>query len=312
VGPTVASGILSVGPWQWLFAINVPLGVVALIVAARALPQSDRTRRPFDWGSAALNAVFFGLLVSGVDTLTHSRAHALAGCATLAVAIAAGVWLVRREMRLERPLVPLDLLKVPVFALSVCASICAFSAQMLAFVSLPFFFEGALHRTQVQTGLLITPWPLAVGVAAPLAGRLADKVSAAVLGIIGMGVFAVGLAALALLPKDAGTFDVVWRMALCGAGFGFFQSPNNRTMLSAAPRVRAGAAGGMLATARLTGQTAGATLVALFFRAAPLNGETMSLGLGAVTAVAAGVLSVLRAGRTHPVARGDAAAEPAE
>jgi DHA2 family multidrug resistance protein-like MFS transporter len=74
-----------------------------------------------------------------------------------------------------------------------------------------------------------------------------------------------GLLALALMPLDASPADIAWRMALCGLGFGFFQTPNNRTLLSSAPIDRSGAAGGMLATARLSGQTIGATVTAIIF-----------------------------------------------
>ena len=148
---------------------------------------------------------------------------------------------------------------------------------MLAFVSLPFFFESVLHRSQVETGLLMTPWPLAVGIGAPIAGRLADKVSAAVLGAAGLVVLCAGLALLAGLPENPTAAEIAWRMALCGLGFGFFQAPNNRSMLSAAPLARSGAAGGMLATARLTGQTIGAILAAISFR---IGGHSETIALG--------------------------------
>jgi DHA2 family multidrug resistance protein-like MFS transporter len=140
----------------------------------------------------------------------------------------------------------------------------------------------------------MTPWPVALGVVAPLAGRLSDRFPAAILGGAGMAVLAAGLASLAWLPATASASDIVWRMGLCGLGFGFFQAPNNRTMLMAAPRRRAGAAGGMLATARLTGQTVGATLAALVFRLEPKGGEAVDLTLGAGFAVAAAALSLLR------------------
>ena len=103
----------------------------------------------------------------------------------------------------------------------------------------------------------MTPWPLALGLVAPLAGRLADRARAGLVGGVGLAIFAVGLFALSRLETSAGTWDIAWRMALCGIGFGLFQSPNNRTIMSSAPRHRSGAAGGMLATARLLGQTAG-------------------------------------------------------
>src|SRR5207253_6089779 len=135
-------------------------------------------------------------------------------------------------------------------------SIVSFAAQMLAYVALPFYFQGPLGRSAVETGLLMTPWPLAVGVAAPIAGRLADRYPAGALGGLGLAVFATGLALLSTIHPGASNLDIAWRMAVCGLGFGFFQSPNNRAMVSSAPLHRSGAAGGMLATARLLGQTA--------------------------------------------------------
>jgi DHA2 family multidrug resistance protein-like MFS transporter len=193
----------------------------------------------------------------------------------------------------SEPIVPFDLLKNPVFSLSVATSIASFASQMLAFVSLPFFFESALHRSQVETGLLMTPWPLAVGIGAPIAGRLADRVSAAVLGAAGLAVLCAGLALLAGLPKSPTAAEIAWRMALCGLGFGFFQAPNNRSMLSAAPLARSGAAGGMPATARLTGQTIGAILAAISFRIAG-HSETVALGMAAALAAIAAVASGAR------------------
>ncbi|WP_249277792.1 MFS transporter, partial [Kosakonia oryzendophytica] len=113
--------------------------------------------------------------------------------------------------------------------------------------------------------LLLTPWPLATMVMAPLAGYLIEKCHAGLLGAIGLLVMACGLFGLALLPASPSDLDIIWRMALCGAGFGLFQSPNNHTIVASAPSHRSGGASGMLGTARLLGQSTGAALVALLF-----------------------------------------------
>jgi DHA2 family multidrug resistance protein-like MFS transporter len=182
----------------------------------------------------------------------------------------------------------------PIFALSVATSVASFAAQMLAFVALPFRFENTLHYDQVMTGLLLTPWPAAVGLMAPFAGWLADRMSTAVLCAVGLAVFGTGLAALALLPAAPGPVDICWRMAVCGVGFGLFQSPNNRMMLTAAPRERSGAAGGMLGTARLTGQTTGAVLTAIFLHLLGAPGEVLGLWVAAGFAAVAAVVSLSR------------------
>ena len=295
VGPSVASAILALGPWPWLFAVNIPIGLIALVVAFRSLPANPLSDRPFDALSALLNALTFGLVITGVDVISRTRAK-LIGAVELAGGILFGVLLVMREWPRTRPLVPIDLLRNRTFALSIATSIASFAAQMLAFVALPFHFENALGRSQVETGLLLTPWPAAVSITAPVAGWLADRFSTAVLCAVGLVVFAAGLAALALLPADASSLDIGWRMAVAGFGFGLFQSPNNRMMLTSAPRERAGAAGGMLATARLTGQTTGAVLTAIFLHLFADRGEVIGLFVAAAFALSAAGFSLMRLG----------------
>ena len=192
------------------------------------------------------------------------------------------------------PLLPVDLMRIPLFALSVATSVCSFTAQGLAYVSLPFFFEDALGRSQVETGLLMTPWPLTVAVVAPFAGRLRGPLSAGILGGIGLAALSLGLALLALLPAHPATLDVVWRMSICGFGFGLFNSPNNRAMITAAPRARSGGASGMLGTARRSGRPSGAALVAMAFGFFPRAGHDRHARHGRGFAGCAAAVSLLR------------------
>jgi DHA2 family multidrug resistance protein-like MFS transporter len=292
LGPTIAAAILARASWPWLFAINVPIGVAAIAIAARALPRTIGSQRKFDLVSALLNAATFGLLITGVEGL--ARQGVAQGLGEIAAGLMAGGLLVRREWRQEAPLVPLDLLRMPAFGLSILTSIVSFAAQMMAYVGLPFYFQTILGRSAVATGLLMTPWPLAVGVAAPIAGRLADRYRAGALGGAGLAVFALGLWLLSTIQPGASNLQIAWRMAVCGLGFGFFQSPNNRAMLTAAPLHRSGAAGGALATARLLGQTAGALSTAVFFHLAGTHATTAALATAAGLAALAAVVSLTR------------------
>lgn len=299
LGPTVASAVLSVASWPWLFAINVPIGIAAVVGSVRALPANPRHDAHYDTLSALMNACVFGLLIVAVDGLGHGERHAYVA-AEMVVAGVVGVFFVKRQLSQPAPLLPVDLLRIPLFALSICTSIASFSSQMLAFVALPFWLQNTLGFSQVATGIYMTPWPLVMVVAAPLAGMLSDRYSAGTLGGIGLALFAAGLLSLATIGPHPGTVDIVWRMALCGTGFGLFQTPNNRAIMSSAPRMRSGGAGGMLGTARLTGQTLGAAIAALIFSVAPAHGPTVALYVATAFAAIAAVVSTLRIASPQP------------
>jgi DHA2 family multidrug resistance protein-like MFS transporter len=293
VGPSVAAAILAVATWPYLFAVNLPIGLAALALGLRFLPHAPRASHMFDWQSAALSAVTFGSGIAAIDSLGHGEAL-LTCLAEFGVAVFAGVWLIYRQTHMTSPLLPVDLLRIPVFGLSIATSMCSFCAQMLAGVSIPFYLQSRYGYSAVEMGLLITPWPITVAFAAPLAGRLVERYPAGLLGGIGLVLFAAGLGSLAGLPAHPSHLDVAWRMALAGLGFGLFQTPNNRTMIAAAPRERSGGASGMLGTARLLGQTTGAALVALFLGRYPTEGTQVSLLVAVGFALSGAVLSMLR------------------
>jgi DHA2 family multidrug resistance protein-like MFS transporter len=293
LGPTIASGILALGQWPWLFAVNIPFGLVAILIGLKTLPRTPRATHAFDFPGALLAAACLGLFMLGVGSAAHHAKPALVAI-ELAAAVAFGWVLIRRQADHPAPMLPIDLFRRPLFALSTATAICSFAVQGLAFVSLPFYFEDILGRTQVETGFFMTPWPLVVAVMAPIAGRLSDRYAAGILGSVGLALLGLGMALLAMLPANPHVADIVWRMALCGCGFGFFQAPNMKAIMSSAPPDRSGGASGIVATARLIGQTSGAALAALCFGLVGREGATIALVLGAAFAALGCVMSMLR------------------
>lgn len=293
-GPTVAGAILAVGDWTWIFLVNLPLGLLVLVGSLRYLPDSARSSAAYDGLSAMQSVLTFGLLFIGLDLLGQPGPKTT-GLALAGAGVVIGIVFVRRQLRLPLPLLPVDLLRIPLFGLSICTSICSFAAQMMAMVALPFYLQNRLGFSPVETGLLMTPWPLALMIAAPLSARLLDRFPAGLLGGIGLSILACGLVALGLLSAAPSHGDIGWRMALCGFGFGLFQAPNNHTILTSGPTHRSGGASGMLGTARLIGQTSGAITASLLFNVFPNQGRFVMF-VAACLALAGAAVSMLRIG----------------
>lgn len=317
-GPSVAAAILSVASWPWLFAINVPLGLVTLWMGRKALPANAMVRtegEPISALDVLLNILMFTLLFLGGEQLGMQLGHAhdAAGAAGHVggiggVQLPSGWWLLgagmlvgfvylRRQWHKTTPLFPVDLMRIPVFRLSMCGSVSAFCAQMMSYLALPFLLLEGKGLSPLEAGLLITAWPLATMLTAPVAGRLIGKYPDGLLGGIGMAMFACGLWLLAAMPADVAHWDMVWRMLLAGSGFALYQSPNNHTIVSSAPMSRSGAAGGMLSSARMTGQTLGAVVLATIFAISGGHGgdaELLALAVAGGFAALAGVFSMLR------------------
>ncbi len=151
-GPTIGGLILALLPWPWLFAINVPLGI-ASIAMNRALPREPRNRGWLDAPSVVMSAVGFSLLIWGVDALgRHEPDWSVA--LRLAVGLVCAVAFVRRQFVLPRPMIALDLFRIRPFAFAATTSFATFSAQGLSYIALPFYFQIALGRTPLESGLL--------------------------------------------------------------------------------------------------------------------------------------------------------------
>ena len=293
-GPTIGAAILSAAGWPWLFAINLPFGALVLL-ATRALPLVPATQRGLDLVSVLLNAGVFAGLVLGAEI---APARPVVAAATFAAAAFALVLLIRRELPKTYPLIPFDLLRIGPFRVSAVASIFCFSGQAAALVALPFHLQQAFGQGVLTAGLYMTPWPLTVALAAPLVNRLADRVSARRLCALGGACLAAGLTAMAVWPSRAGPQPLIFCAILCGLGFSLFNLPNNRSLFLSAPRARGGAAGALQGSARLTGQTTGAVIMAILFATvSTASAPRLGLVIGAALTLAAGITSTLRSGR---------------
>lgn len=295
IGPSLSALILTRLSWPWLFLINLPIGAIGLLLGYKNLPVNvvKLRDRGFPKTDIVLNAIFFGTLILTIEGFSHGFSTPLIGT-TVAVFCLTGYIYLRREMKEQYPLFPIDLLRIRMFTLSVFTSIASFTAQMLAMVSLPFYMENILHMTPSETGLVFSAWPFSIMFAAPLAGYLIGKVKAGILGGIGLALLSFGIGALAILPDNPTYGDMVWRLMCCGFGFGIFQSPNNNVLITSAPLNRSGSASGMLAMARLIGQTTGATLVALMFHFWNASASKIALFTGSAVALLACIISLSR------------------
>ncbi|WNL39411.1 MFS transporter [Halomonas sp. PAMB 3232] len=258
-GPTVSGAILSFADWPWLFALNVPLGLCSLYFAATALPRETPRSGAFDIAGALCSIVMLASFFLSMDALGH--AEPLAALAWAGLCLIAATLFIRRQRRARYPLLPLTLFSEMRFTLAVCTSGLAFIGHGLTFVALSLFYQNQMGFSPLETAWLFTPWPLAIMVVGPLAGRLADKVNPSILSSVGLGFLMVGLMALALVDETTGAAGSLWRTALCGIGFGLFQPPNNREMMASLPPERSANVSGMMSTVRTVGQSFGVAVV---------------------------------------------------
>lgn len=297
IAPILGGTLLSALSWQWLFAINIPLGIMAVILTLRAVPHNPAlTREPFDFAGAVLSAVALGALVMAADAFTHhGNSDLITALIYGGIAIVTGMAFIWVQRRATKPLLPLNMFASSRFSLAALTSLASFVSQGITFIALPFLFQSVYGYSALVSALLFTPWPIGIILAAPHAGRLADRYSAAIISTIGLSIFAVGLVLLTMLPEHAQAWDICLRSLLCGIGFGCFQSPNNREMLSNASRENSGYASGVLAIMRTFGQCLGAAFVGVFMSLYAQNSAVqISLWVAVIATVLAIALSVSR------------------
>jgi DHA2 family multidrug resistance protein-like MFS transporter len=290
LAPTLGGFIVGHAPWQWVFAAAAPFAVISLLLG-RALPDPVRQERPAEWLSGIWSAITMLLLIGGLQLATHE--NVAIGSALAAAGLVALLLLVRRERARTAPVLPVDLLAMPVLGFSALGAIACFVAASALMLSLPFRLEEAMGYAPQEVGLLLLPFPLTMLVVAPLAGWMSDRIAPTKLGVTGMAITIAGLLLLAFMPDKPGEFAIGWRLALTAVGFGLFFAPNSRLLIGQAPRDRAAAAGGLLSTSRLLGQTLGAVTVGILLAGGAGLGPT-PLFVACALAVVAALCSLAR------------------
>jgi DHA2 family multidrug resistance protein-like MFS transporter len=284
LAPTLGGFIVGHAAWQWVFAAAAPFAVVSLLLG-RSLPDPVRRDRPAEWLSGIWSAATMLLLIGGLQLATHD--DAALGTTLAVLGAVSAMLLVRREKSRTAPVVPVDLLAKPVLGLSALGAIACFIAAGSLMLSLPFRLQLTMGYSPEEVGLLLLPFPLTMLVIAPLAGWMSDRIAPTKLGVAGMAIAISGLLLLAFMPDSPGEWAIAWRLSLTALGFGLFFAPNSRLLIGQAPRDRAAAAGGLLSTSRLLGQTMAAVTVGILLAG--------GAGLGATPLFVAIALSVVAA-----------------
>ena len=290
LAPTLGGYIVGNLPWQTVFVAAAPMAVISLLLG-RALPEPEPRNQPSKWRSGVLSALTMPLLVGGIQLGTHDALGW--GIAAFALGVIALLALIRRERRREAPVFPVDLLAKPVIGLSALAGFASFVSAGALMLGLPFRFENAMGYEPQMVGLLLLPFPLTMLVVSPIAGMASDRIAPTKLGVTGMAIAIVGLLLLATMPDQPGAWNIAWRLSLTAVGFGLFFSPNSRLLIGRAPRDRAAAAGGLLSTSRLFGQTMGAVAIGILL-AAGLGTGPAPLYVSCALAVVAALASMVR------------------
>jgi EmrB/QacA subfamily drug resistance transporter len=289
VGPALGGLLTQVGSWRAIFLVNVPVGLFAVLWAARVLPIEDIRRRPsFDIPGAATAA---GTLLAMLLALTQGEtwgwsSPAIVGLFALAVLL--GSTFVALERRSSAPMFDLSLFRIRAFSAGLSSVAFAFVALSTATFLLPFLLEGGPGFDPIEVGLLLTPLPLATALVAPFAGTLSDRIGSRLPASLGVAVMTLGIGLLTQLPARFEPGDLIWRLGIVGLGQGLFMSPNSAAVLGAIPRARMGTASGTVAEMRVVGQALGIALSAAIV-AIRVSVHTAAGGAGAPPAFAQGL-----------------------
>jgi EmrB/QacA subfamily drug resistance transporter len=295
-GPTLGGLITEHLSWRWIFYVNVPVGIVAVLVTLRRLiERRQRQAQQFDPAGALLLGTGLAALIGALSLGGPSGWTAGPVVSAAIVAVVALLGFVLVEPHVRHPILDFELFRSRVFASGTISLALSFTSIFAVGFMMPFYLEELRHFSTGTSGLLLTPYTLVIALVAPGSGALADRFGTRWLAAAGMTIACVGLVLLGSLDASAPKADVIWRLGLTGLGQGMFQSPNNSAILGAVPVNRQGVASGILATGRVVGQCLSVAIAGAVFSS--LGGA--SAGRGLATAASPEIADALRVTFLH-------------
>jgi EmrB/QacA subfamily drug resistance transporter len=265
-GPSLGGILVGLFNWQWIFYINLPIGIFAYLLGYYILPVEEKhSSGTFDFKGAALFAIgMTGLLV----VLSEGQEWGWGSLGVFIITIVSVVILsifVWHEGRVSHPMIDLTLFKRWPFLAGNVSGLLSFMAMFTNNMLMPFYLHSVLLLTPTQIGLAITPFPLLMAFAAPVSGYLSEKVSPVILTSGGLGILMSGLLYLSTLNVQSTVWQVVIGQGIMGIGNGMFQSPNNNSVLSSVPASKVGLASGISALMRNVGMVSGTAVAVSVF-----------------------------------------------
>jgi len=301
LGPSVGGLLLSAGGWRLIFLVNVPLGIFGAVAAIALVPRSQNLqhRAAFDWKGLSL---FVPAVVALLTAISFGATEGWGSPVIVGLFVAAGSlsgWFVRHERADDQPMLDLGLFRNRRFSAGIASGIGSYLVMFGVLLLIPFYLSRGLGFSAARAGGELMALPVAFGLVAPLAGKLADRTGGRPLAVSGMAFVGGGLLTLGLLRP--GTTGLLLLLATIGAGLGLFTSPNNAAIMGATPPQQAGMASGILNMSRGLGTALGLALTGLVFalsgggegRAQSAHAFSVTALVLAAIAVSAGVVAAL-------------------
>lgn len=292
-GPSIASAILSIANWNWLFTINVPIACIAFVLCIVSLKSRQRMEARFDKAGGVLVFLTFISFSTMMLGLTKNNLIEVVLSAIILIILAFILYRDQRKKQ-DSALIPVAMFRSKTFSLSLLMSMLSYSTQLLAFVSLPFYFHNVLHRSVIEIGMLLTAWPLATMLTSLISGDLIKKHDPNLVALSGLSLLLAGTLLMTWLPAAPTNLQILWRVAICGFGFGLFQAPNNYLIMTSVSHENSSIASGLLGSSRLVGQIIGSALVAIFINIYASHGTSISLFAGALFSLLSLTVSYFR------------------